>query len=195
MAGWDNVTGGGIGLNLPLNLDTDFYKMVYYGFLAMVVAVVVLTYAISRRKLGFGWLAIRENEEGARALGIDATRYKTIAWILTCFIVGLCGGVFAYYNASITPDAMFDPLYSTTPIIVTILGGTGTVIGPILGALILLPLSTFLLFNFPGIQPSLLGIAIILTIIFVPRGLYEYVSGRRKLTLASLLRNPRDNQA
>lgn len=195
IAGWDDVTGGGIGLNLPLNVDQDFYKQIYYVFLGLVIGITVLSYYISRRKLGIGWLAIRENEEGARALGIDATLFKTLAWILTCFIVGIGGGIFAYYNASITPDALFDPLYSTTPILVAILGGTGTVVGPILGALILLPLSTFLLFNFPGIQPSLLGIAIILTIIFVPRGLYEYLSGRRKLTLSALLQNPRNNKA
>ncbi|HQV69712.1 MAG TPA: branched-chain amino acid ABC transporter permease [Thermoflexales bacterium] len=195
VAGWDDVTGGGIGLNLPLNTDKDFYTLIYYIFLMLTILSAVITYLISRNKLGFGWLAIRENEEGAKALGIDATLYKTLAWVLACFIVGITGGIYAYYNTAISPEAIFNPLYSTTPILITLLGGTGTVVGPILGAMILLPLSTWLLFNFPGIQPALLGIIIILTIIFLPRGLYEYLSGRRKLTLAALLKNPRDNQA
>ena len=191
-AGWDNVTGGGLGINLPLNTN---YDIIYYAFLGLAVGGTILTHVISRGRLGYGWMAIRENEDGAKALGIDATLYKSISFVMGCFLVGLVGGVWAYYNGTVNPDVGFDQLLGTTPILIAILGGTGSVIGPIVGSLILQPLATWLSFTFPGIQQSLLGIIIILVIIFLPRGLYEYVSGHRRFTLAELLKSPRENHA
>jgi branched-chain amino acid transport system permease protein len=195
VAGWDSVTGGGIGINLPLNIDEHFYRNIYFLLLGMLVCVFLLTYYLSHSRLGYGWLAIRENEDAAKALGINATLYKTIAFTIACAIVGMTGGVYAYYNASIAPDTVFDSVYSVTPILIVILGGTGTVAGPLIGSFVYQILSTLLLFNFPGWQQSLLGVTIILVIIFLPNGLFEYLTGRRVLGLTALLESPRVNRA
>jgi branched-chain amino acid transport system permease protein len=191
VGGWDSVTGGGLGINS----DPNFYKKIYLIMLGLVVAATVLTFLISRTRLGFGWVAIRENEQGAKALGINATFYKVTALALSGFISGIIGGVYVLWNGTASPDGLFDSQYSQIPIVLAVLGGVGTVMGPVLGAITYQLLLTLLLFRFPGWQPSMIGGIIVVSIIFMPRGIYEYLTGRRSFGLASLLENPRSNQA
>ena len=99
------------------------------------------------------------------------------------------------YNTTITPENVFDIVYTVNPILIVILGGSGTVLGPIVGALIFQILSTYLAFQFPGLQFTFLGAALVLVIIFMPRGVLEYLTGRRALGLAALLQAPRENRA
>jgi branched-chain amino acid transport system permease protein len=195
VAGWDSFTGGGVGLNLPLNSSPNFFQLIYFLMFAVLVFSIVVTFVLSRHKLGYGWLAIRENEDAAKALGIDATRFKTVAFALAGFFTGLAGGIYAYYNGSIAPDTVFDIGYTVNPILIAILGGTGTVLGPIIGALIFQIFRTYLAFQFPGLQDTFLGVAMILVIIFMPHGVLEYLTGHRSFGLASLLRAPRENRA
>lgn len=196
IAGWDVLTGGGIGINLPINSDQGFFRSIYFVMLAILVFSELVTFVLSRDKIGYGWVAIRENEEAAKALGINTTLLKTIAFGLTGLFVGLTGGVYAYWNTHIAPDFVFDiSSYTASPILIAILGGAGTVLGPIVGALIFQILSTYLAFQFPGFQYALLGMTMILVIIFMPHGLLEYLTGRRALGLESLFQAPRENRA
>jgi branched-chain amino acid transport system permease protein len=195
VGGWDSVTGGGLGINLPINSDPNFYKKIYLIMLALVVVATALTFFISRTRLGYGWVAIRENEQGAKALGINATLYKVTALALSALISGIIGGVYVLWNGTASPDGLFDSQYSQIPIVLAVLGGVGTVMGPVLGAIAYQLLLTLLLFRFPGWQPSMIGGIIVVSIIFMPRGIYEYITGRRSFGLASLLENPRSNQA
>ncbi len=195
VAGWDALTGGGLGLNLPLSTDPNFYQLIYFTMLGVMIVGLLVTFFLARHKIGFGWIAIRENEDAARALGINTTLFKTIAFALTGLLVGLAGGAYAYYNTAITPESVFDIVYTVNPILIVILGGSGTVLGPIIGALIFQILSTYLQFQFPGLQGTFLGIGLILVIIFMPRGVLEYLTGRRVFGLTSLLQAPRENRA
>jgi branched-chain amino acid transport system permease protein len=195
VAGWDSLTGGGIGLNLPLSPDPNFYRSIYFVMLALLVLGTGTTFLLSRHKLGYGWVAIRENEDAARALGVNTTWFKTVAFALAGLFTGLAGAAYAYYNTSITPDTVFDIVYTVNPILITILGGSGTVLGPIVGSLIFQILSTYLAFQFPGLQDMFLGIALILVIILMPHGLLEYLTGRRPFGLMSLLQTARENRA
>jgi branched-chain amino acid transport system permease protein len=99
------------------------------------------------------------------------------------------------FNTSITPDTVFDIIYTVNPILITILGGSGTVLGPIVGSLIFQILSTYRAFQFPGLQDMFLGIALILVIILMPHGVLEYLTGRRPFGLMSLLQSARENRA
>jgi branched-chain amino acid transport system permease protein len=195
VAGWDPLTGGGIGLNLPISSDRNFFQFIYYVMLVILAAGTLATFFLSRHKLGYGWVAIRENEDAARALGVNTTWFKTIAFALAGLVIGLAGGTYAYYNTAITPDTVFDIVYTVNPILITVLGGAGTVLGPLVGALIFQILSTYLAFQFPGLQNTFLGITLILVIIFMPRGVLEYLTGRRTFGLMSLLQAPRENRA
>ncbi|MGE5263735.1 MAG: branched-chain amino acid ABC transporter permease [Acidobacteriota bacterium] len=195
IAGWDSLTGGGIGLNLPINPDQNSFQQIYFWMLAVLAISILVTFLLARHRTGYAWLAIRENEYAARALGIDTTMYKTLAFALTGLFTGLAGGIYAYYNTTIAPDAIFDiAAYTANPILIAILGGSGTVLGPLAGALIFQILSTYLAFQFPGLQFTFLGLAMVLVIIFIPGGVLEYLTGRRAVSAASLLQAPRENR-
>ncbi len=194
VAGWDALTGGGIGLDLPLSPDPNFYRYIYFVMLTLVVFGTLTTFLLSRNKVGYAWVAIRENEDAARALGVDTTLFKTLAFALAGLLTGLAGAAYAYYNTSLTPDATFDIVYTVNPILITILGGSGTVLGPIVGSLIFQILSTWLAFQFPGLQDMFLGFVLILVIILMPHGVLEYLTGRRHFGLMSLLAAPREHR-
>ncbi len=196
IAGWDSLTGGGVGLNLPINPDPNSFQQIYFFMLGVLAISIVVTFLLARSRTGYAWLAIRENEYAARALGIDTTLYKTFAFALAGLFTGLAGGIYAYYNTTISPDAIFDiAAYTANPILIAILGGSGTVLGPLVGALIFQILSSYLAFQLPGLQFTFLGLVMILVIIFVPGGVLEYLTGRRVVGLASLLQAPRENRA
>ncbi len=195
VSGWDSLTGGGVGLNLPINPDPNSFQQIYFFMLGVLAISIVVTFLLARDRTGYAWVAIRENEYAARALGIDTTVYKTLAFALAALFTGLAGGIYAYYNTTISPDAIFDiAAYTANPILIVILGGSGTVLGPLVGALIFQILSSYLSFQFPGLQFTFLGLVMILVIIFVPGGVLEYLTGRRIVGLASLLQAPRENR-
>ncbi len=195
ISGWDTLTGGGVGLDLPLNPDPNSFQQIYFWMLAVLALSIVVTFLLARDRTGYAWLAIRENEYAARALGIDTTLYKTLAFALAGLFTGLAGGIYAYYNTTISPDAIFDiTAYTANPILIVILGGSGTVLGPMVGALIFQILSSYLSFQFPGLQFTFLGLVMILVIIFIPGGVLEYLTGQRAVGLMSLLQAPRENR-
>lgn len=196
VSGWDSLTGGGIGLNLPINPDRNSFQQIYFFMLAALALSILVTYLLARSKIGYAWIAIRENEYAARAVGINTTLYKTLAFALTGLFIGLAGGIYAYYNTTIAPDSLFDiTAYTANPILIVIIGGSGTVLGPVIGAFVFQILSTYLSFQFPGLQFTFLGLAMILVIIFMPQGALEYLTGRRVFGLAALLQAPRENRA
>jgi branched-chain amino acid transport system permease protein len=192
-SGWDGLTGGGTGLDLPIDRDPLGYRKVYLALLAIVVVFAVMSKMVSKSTFGLAMLAVRENEAGAAALGIDATRTKVTVFAVVAAMCALLGGIYAIYNGSLTPETGFDSNYSTLPIVLAILGGAGTVYGPIIGTVVYQLIAVAVLLRFPGWQQTILGVLSILAIIFVPAGLNEFLLGRR--TLASMLGTPRRNRA
>jgi branched-chain amino acid transport system permease protein len=149
MINWD-WAGSAVGLTLPIldeglwNLEFHTTKAPYYyiAFGIMVFALLV-TYGVDRSKLGFYFKAIKGDLEGARSLGINTHRYKFYALALSAFLTSICGSFYAQYVLFIDPDSTFPLLLSIILCLVATLGGVGTILGPVIGAAILIPISEF----------------------------------------------------
>lgn len=176
---WDSVTAGSTGIDLPLKTEGEFF---YYTALVLVVFGIVLTYLLVRSKVGYAWVAIREDQDAARMLGIATTRYKTLAYALSAAFSALAGGVTAYQNIHVTPSDFFKIDYTLESIIAVVIGGAGTVFGPLLGAGIYQLLSTYVWGHFLELHPTVLGILIIFFVVFLPRGLVPLLRSARAMS-------------
>jgi branched-chain amino acid transport system permease protein len=192
---WDSVTQGSTGIDLPMRSDGEFF---YYTALALVVVGLVFTAWLARSKIGYSWMAIREDHEAARMMGIDTTRRKVLAFTLSAVFAAAAGGLMAYQNTHVTPTDFFQIDYTLQMIIACVIGGTGTVLGPILGAAFYQLLSTYAWSNFNELHPTVLGIIIVLFVLFAPRGLVPIVreisrrsGGKRRSLKQALLANVR----
>jgi branched-chain amino acid transport system permease protein len=171
---WDSVTEGSTGIDLPLRTDGEFF---YYTALALVIGGLVVTAALRRSKIGYAWVAIREDQVAARTLGINTTPMKVLAYSLSAIFAALAGGITAYQNIHVTPSDFFKLQYTLEMIIACVIGGTGTLFGPVLGAAVYQLLSTFVWGKFLELHPTVLGLIIIFFVIFLPRGLMPLVGG------------------
>jgi branched-chain amino acid transport system permease protein len=190
---WDSVTEGSTGIDLPLKTEGEYF---YFAALAFVVAGLVATWAFARSKLGYGCVAIREDQDAARMLGINTTLYKGVAYAISAVFAALAGGITAYQNIHVTAGDFFNIDYTLEMIIATIIGGTGTVIGPVLGAAVYQLLSTYVWSRFLELHPTVLGLMIVLFIVFLPRGLMTLLArkrqgSQRRFRLSDLLANVR----
>ncbi|MCL5950233.1 MAG: branched-chain amino acid ABC transporter permease [Chloroflexi bacterium] len=161
----------------------------YYIILGMVLFTLALTYWIDHSKLGYYFKAIRENEEAAAALGVNPLRYKLLAMSISAFITAMGGTFYSQYLLFIDPEIVFGPQASVEILLRPIIGGAGTVLGPIVGALLLTPLSEFartllreppgflaLLRGHAGTDMMVFGALLIVTIILMPSGLVGWVA-------------------
>ncbi len=167
------LTGGGMGLNLPiLRLDVTAQARLFYFALASLGALTLAAGAlVDRHRLGVGLRAIQQNEDAAGMVGVDTTRYKTIAFVLSAGFVGVAGAIYASWVSYIEPADVFDVLLSVKPIVMVLLGGAGTLLGPVVGAVVFLALEELVWRNFLTIHAGLLGAIIVALIFFLPRGL------------------------
>ena len=169
----ENITGGGMGLNLPImSLSVDAQaRFFFYVMLAVAVALTVLSIIVSRSKLGFGFRCINQNEDAANILGVNTTFYKITAFSLSAVGVGVLGAIYASWVHYIEPPDVFDILYSVKPLVMVLLGGLGTIYGPILGAFVYLALEELVWRNFLTMHAAILGILIVCLVLFLPNGL------------------------
>jgi branched-chain amino acid transport system permease protein len=174
---WNSLTEGATGIDLPVRSDNTFF---YYVALVLVAAGVLATAALERSKLGYGWLAIREDQDAARMLGIPTTRFKVAAYALSAVFAAFAGGIVAYQNIHVAPNDFFKIEYTLQMIIACVIGGVGTVWGPVVGASIYQLLSTFVWSHFLELHPTVLGAIIILFVVFLPRGLMDLVRRLRR---------------
>ena len=169
----ESLTGGGMGLNLPiahLSIAAQA-RFFFYTMLAVVVLLTALSIAVSRGKLGFALRCINQNEDAANILGINTTLYKITAFSLSAVGVGVVGGIYASWVHYIEPPDVFDILYSVKPLVMVLLGGLGTVFGPIFGAVVYLALEELVWRNFLTLHTAVLGILIVVLVLFLPNGL------------------------
>jgi branched-chain amino acid transport system permease protein len=169
---WDSVTEGSTGIDLPIESNGQFF---YYTALALVVAGLVVTMLLVRSKIGYSWMAIREDQDAARMMGIDTTRRKVLAFALSAVFAAAAGAVTADQNIHVTPADFFKVDYTLQMIIACIIGGTGTVLGPIVGAAIYQLLSTYAWSHFIELHPTVTGAIIVFFVLFAPRGLIPIV--------------------
>jgi branched-chain amino acid transport system permease protein len=153
--------------------DHRFYTLVA---LAMMLATILLTRAIERSRFGMALLAIKQNEAAAEAAGINTLAWKLRAVTLSGAIAGAVGGFYAVVLLVVTPQSVFGMLVSAQALTVAMFGGVGTVWGPVIGSVILIPLAETLNAEagsrFPGIQGVIYGLAIICVILLAPEGLF-----------------------
>jgi branched-chain amino acid transport system permease protein len=182
---WDALTGGGDGLNILTNLGGIL--RFYYIILALTVAGLLVMRGCVRSRWGYFLNAIREDEDAAEALGVPATRMKVIVLAISAFFVALAGSFFASYQLYINPDLVYESQISIQMIVVTIVGGIGTLEGPAVGALVIVPLSEYFRGLSPVANPLVYGVFIVVFMLFLPEGIVSRVSsllGRRISTVA-----------
>ena len=170
-------------VTLPIKRDNPIAYMQFADHrlytllaLAMMLATILLTRAIERSRFGMALLAIKQNEAAAEAAGINTLAWKLRAVTLSGAIAGAVGGFYAVVLLVVTPQSVFGMLVSAQALTVAMFGGVGTVWGPVIGSVILIPLAETLNAEagsrFPGIQGVIYGLAIICVILLAPEGLF-----------------------
>ena len=186
----DNLTdlcGGAMGLTLPqmagkpAQVNQSFYYLTFFLLLIFFAA----TYTISKNRLGYALKAIKANEEAADAMGINTTRYKIVAWAISGIFTAIAGGIYAYWFTFIEPATVFDVMIVVKLFVILLLGGAGTVMGPLYGAFIFEGISEIIWSRFLNLHMGILGIIVILIVFFIPNGLIDMV--RRGFRLKTIL--------
>jgi len=130
-----------------------------------------VVYFLTRSRIGLALKAIREDEMSAASHGVHILKYKVLAFAIGSFIMGVCGSLFAYYLFIISPPAVMNLNWMFLPILICVLGGNGTIFGPIIGAFIVGLLFSYGDVYVGQIHPMLSGIIIILVMKFLPTGI------------------------
>lgn len=179
-----SLTGGVQGFILPVGntLQTTYLLMV-----ALTAVSVLTTYLIARSHLGLALTAIRDDEEAADALGLNTTKYKVFAFSASAIYPGFAGGIAAIYWAYIDPSTVFNVILSGDMMIMSVLGGMGTVVGPILGASIINPLTTETQAAYPFLHGIVFGTLFMVLVLSMPDGVvptFQRSGYRRRLVEA-----------
>jgi branched-chain amino acid transport system permease protein len=159
--------------------DQRFYVVLALGLL---VAALLISLKVENSRFGMSLLAIKQNEPAAEAAGIDTWRWKMLALMLSGALAAIAGGLYGVVLLVITPETVFGMLVSAQALILTLFGGVGTLWGPVIGAMVLVPLAEGLNAELgdvlPGIQGVVYGVAIIAIILLAPEGVYWRVVDR-----------------
>ena len=173
------ITGGSNGLTLPLPAwDRDIQNLpFYYAMLGLAALQVLLSWWIRRTKFGMGLIAIREDEDKAAAVGVRTSAYKVLSFVASAVLIGVAGGVYAYFLSFIDPRGMFDILVSVQLVLAALVGGRGTIWGPVVGAFLVVPLNEAAnnLAATEGLHLFAFGLALGAVVMFLPRGLLPTV--------------------
>jgi branched-chain amino acid transport system permease protein len=176
-----DALGGPLGLYItftgnPRQFQFQDARAYYYIALALMLVATVTAWAIERRRFGVYLTAIREDETAAEALGVNAFKYKMLAMIVSSFLTGLGGTFYAFYLFSLQPNTLFGIPLSVEIIIRPIVGGAGTLLGPIVGSFILTPLAEvsrlYLGQGVLGAHLIAYGLLLIGVVLFLPEGAY-----------------------
>lgn len=172
---WDSLTHGGLGISLP---SAETSLQTYYAMLLLMVLTVVVAYVVGHSRFGIRLNAIREDEIAAEALGINATLYKLAAFVLSAVFPAAAGGIQAYKVLYIDPPSVFFVQITIAMALMSMLGGKGTVVGPIIGAVLLYTAQELTWVNFPTAHLIAYGLFIVLIARFMPRGLIGFAIDR-----------------
>lgn len=172
---WTGLTNGTSGITLPIpDWPRSWGNWPFHLVLVALLALsLLMSWWIRRTKFGLGLIAIREDEGKAGAVGVNAPMYKIIAFGASALFVGMAGGVYAYYLGFVDPVNMFSILFSVQIVLSVILGGRGTLFGPVLGAFILEPVNAFAN-SLPGggnTRLVLFGGLLLVLVVLLPKGI------------------------
>ncbi|MGH7611906.1 MAG: branched-chain amino acid ABC transporter permease [Candidatus Dormibacteria bacterium] len=174
------ITGGSSGLqvvspNWPGSVYNDPFYFVGLGLLVLTIA---MSWTIRRSRFGLQLLAIRDDEDRARGLGVRVGRIKLTSFVLSAIPVGMVGALYAYFLGQVFPQFVFDPLFDLAIALMAFFGGLGTVSGPLLGAVLLEPLQQYLTFTYSvgDLYLIIYGVIFLVVILFLPRGVVPSVA-------------------
>ncbi|MCX5908298.1 MAG: branched-chain amino acid ABC transporter permease, partial [Deltaproteobacteria bacterium] len=181
---WRGLTQGGVGLLIPFKPGLEnfmFQSKIPYAYLAFVLMLIMLfiSYSIRNSKFGFQLISLREDQDAAESLGVKTSRCKLIALIISAFFTSISGTFYAQYLLFIDPATLFSLNFSIELALFTIIGGIGTVAGPILGAFMLTPLDVFLRAWLGGVSAGLsfivYGLVLMVAVKYFPLGLSGWI--------------------
>jgi branched-chain amino acid transport system permease protein len=166
--GFDSITQGGTGLYLkPVN---DM-RPVYFTLVVISLLMIFATWRLDNSRLGLKLLAIREDEPAAEALGVRTTRLKIGTFVVSAIAPAAVGALYAVYLGFIDPPTAFSPVTELTTIAIVLLGGMGTVLGPLVGAVVLSVVNELLWARFPEYYLAIVGSLVLLAVLYMPRGI------------------------
>jgi branched-chain amino acid transport system permease protein len=167
-------TGGTAGLSLPfITWGASYYNVpFYYVALAIVIFITALSALVRRSRFGLQLLAIRDDEDRALGLGVKVSAVKLTGFTMSAFAIGMCGALYAMFIGQIYPQFVFDPLFDISIALMAFLGGLGTLVGPLLGALVLESLQQYLTVTYSNgsLYLILFGSLFLVVILFMPQG-------------------------
>jgi len=181
-----DLFGGSTGMTLNFDVYRSYggpdqaLWYAYIGAAVLTIAVVLVSYLVKTSRFGLGLLAIRENEDAAEVMGVVAPSAKTWAYVLSAVFPGMLGVLFFFKNGNIEPRDAFVLHQSIEGIVMVMLGGQGTVLGPILGGAAYQRLRGLLLVSplFKNIQLAVAGVLLLIIVLFVPAGVIGWLRGR-----------------
>jgi len=171
-----NFFEGPHGITLPIGPKNEFFY--YIGFGVMII-VIGIAYWIRRSKLGYALRAIHEAEHAAELSGVNTLRTKVKAYMISAFFLGLIGGVETYWLTYITPHMVFDLLITIQMVVMSLLGGIGTVFGPVVGASFLTIIYELLHRDFPYTYTIIVGFIIVVVVLLMPKGIIGTLQTKR----------------
>ncbi len=173
------ITGGGGGITIPTFGDqapTPYFGKpgFYIAFLAVAALSVAIAAVLSRSRFGYAMVALHQDEDAAGAVGINTTAVKVIAFGISGAIVACAGAFYAFQQIEFYPTDVFDASFTVLMVIMVVIGGSGTVVGPIIGAVGLELLSQYLRVNFGNLNQLIFGAIIVLVVVFFPQGVVNF---------------------
>ena len=168
MTYWDWLTGGSSGLSLPVDLALK--NRLYYWALLLAAAALVISYFLRRSSLGLSLVAIKSDVDAASDVGVRATMLQDLVLFLSALVTGVAGGLYASYSSFIEPTDMFGFDRSISFVLMAVIGGVGTIAGPVLGALVFVLVKQFFIASYPELYLGLYGLLLILVVLFEPLG-------------------------
>ncbi len=185
----ESITNGPNGLGVPQPAWSGAFFNIPFYFAALVLAVgtVLLSAWIRGSRFGLGLMAIRDDEDKAAGVGVDTWKYKLTAYVISAIPIGIGGAVYAYFASYIYPQTVFDPTIDLGIVLSVFLGGTGTILGPIVGALIIQPAQQLLTLytgnlGTAGWDLLLLGALFLVVILLMPSGIVPSLVERARRT-------------
>lgn len=162
--------GGAMGLSTP-PLFGGNRQQAYYLILAVLALVIFVIWLIQSTRLNFAFTAIRENEEVANVMGINPTRYKVLAFMMSAFFTGFAGGFYSHYNTYIIPYEVFGLGISIACLVMPIFGGLYSISGPIIGTAVIKAIEEYLRVTISYGHQIAYGLILVLVVLFMPEGL------------------------
>ncbi len=182
---WSSLTGGGEGLNLPIFPGGPDHagRVFFYAMFVVMIVAAMMSLWLDRSRLGFGLRCVQQNEDAADMVGVNVNASKIAAFVLSALFCGTTGAISASWVSYISPPDAFSILMTLKVPVMALLGGAGTVLGPVLGALVFVLVEQTLMSRFLDYSQAMLGVIIVFLIFFLPggllgAGLFERLSGR-----------------